>query len=137
MAPIPLGLQTLYADLVQQVHASPSKAGSVYVQKDSGKEYLYVRRAVGSVRLDRFLGPASNRAAQDLSEQIRIDQRLAKQRRKIVSLLKRSGIPAPSTALARVLDALADAGLFATAVLVGTGAYQCYSPMVGWSLPTA
>ena len=47
MQHIPLTLQTLYADLVQQVHAAPAEAGSVYTQTVKGIEYLYVRTTVG------------------------------------------------------------------------------------------
>ena len=43
MKPIPLTLQTLYADLVQQAHAAPVEAGSVYTQTIKGIDYLYVR----------------------------------------------------------------------------------------------
>ncbi len=46
MAPLPLMLQTLYADLVQEVHAAPAEAGSVYKQTIKGIDYLYLRKSV-------------------------------------------------------------------------------------------
>ncbi len=54
-----------------------------------------------------------------------------------MSLLRGQNIPGPTPALGRVLEALADAGLFRETVLVGTAAYQCYSPVVGAALPSA
>ena len=130
-------LLTLYADFVQQVHSAAAKPGSIYEQTSKGVRYLYARRTVGRVRIDSFVGPAHDPKAQTAAQQIRTEQALAKQRRKIISLLKRSGVPAPNTALGLVLDAMADAGLFASAVLIGTGAYQCYAPLIGEILPSA
>jgi hypothetical protein len=47
-------------------------------------------------------------------------------------------MPGPTGELGKVLDALAFAGLFRNGgVLIGTGAYQCYSPLVGHALPNA
>lgn len=130
-------LQTLYADLVQQVVDRGEKPASIYTQKKGGVAFLYARRTVGTVRLDRYLGLAEDPAIQHLAETIRSAQNQARQGRKTVSLLKRAGIPAPNTSLGRVLDAMSDSGLFATGVLVGTAAYQCYSPIVGAALPAA
>ena len=47
MKPLPLAIQTLYADLVQQAHSAPAEAGSVYTQTIKGIDYLYVRTTVG------------------------------------------------------------------------------------------
>ena len=62
----------------------------------------------------------------------------AKARRQTIGLLHRSGLPGPTTELGHVLEALASADLFRKGlVLVGTAAYQCYSPLVGAILPSA
>jgi hypothetical protein len=130
-------LLTLYADLVQQVRDRQARPGSIYRQKKGGTEFLYVRRTTGSVRIDEYLGPASDSGIAARADEIRREQALARDRRKMVSALKRAGVPAPGLALGRVLDSLSDASLFRSSVLVGTAAYQCYSPLVGVALPSA
>ena len=137
MQRIPLSIQTVYADLVQQAHAASRHEGSVYAQTIKGHEYLYVRRSVGAVRRDVFLGRADDPDVKAKASAAKSEMVNVVQRRTIVSSLRSFGLPAPSTELGRVLDALADAGLFETAVLVGTAAYQCYSPIVGVALPSA
>src|SRR5688572_25112182 len=137
MEKIPLTLQTLYADLVQQAHAAPAERGTVYKQTVKGIDYLYVRASVGATRRDRFLGRADDPEVQARAAIAKEEARRAAERRKTVRILRAQGVPAPTVALGRVLDALADAGLFREAVLVGTAAYQCYSPVVGVALPAA
>jgi hypothetical protein len=137
MKQIPLAIQTVYADLVQQAHAAPKHEGSVYTQTVKGNDYLYVRRTVGAVRRDVFLGRADDPEVQSKATAAKSEMTRIAERRNIVSSLRSFGLPAPTTELGRVLDALADAGLFKTAVLVGTAAYQCYSPIVGAVLPSA
>jgi hypothetical protein len=137
MQRIPLSIQTVYADLVQQAHAASRHEGSVYAQTIKGHEYLYVRRSVGAVRRDVFLGRADDPDVKAKASAAKSEMVNVVQRRTIVSSLRSFGLPAPTTELGRVLDALADAGLFETAVLVGTAAYQCYSPIVGVALPSA
>ncbi len=137
MKQIPLTLQTLYADLVQQAHAAPAEAGSVYTQTAKGIDYLYVRTTVGTSRRDRFLGRSDDPEVQKRAAAARSEAKRVAERRNTVRILRGQDVPAPTTELGRVLDALADAGLFKTAVLVGTAAYQCYSPLVGAVLPSA
>lgn len=137
MTPLPLTVQTLYADLVQDVHSGRGEAGSVYKQTVRGTDYLYLRRTVGEARIDRFLGRADDPDVQARATMARAEAARAAARRKTVSLLRGQNVPAPTVALGRVLDALADAGLFREAVLVGTAAYQCYSPVMGVALPSA
>jgi hypothetical protein len=134
---VPLTLQTLYADLVQQAHAGLPDLGSVYTQNQKGIEYLYANRTVGTTRRHRFIGRADDPQAQAKAEAIREGLKRAAERRNTVRILRSQGLPAPSADLGRVLDALADAGLFKDAVLVGTAAYQCYSALVGVFLPAA
>jgi hypothetical protein len=137
MKPVPLAAQTLYADLVQQAHNAPDVVGTAYTQTIKGHDYLYVRRSVGSVRRDRFLGRADDPEAQAAARKAKAEASRLRERRSIVQSLRSLGLPAPTNDLGRVLDALADAGLFREAVLVGTAAFQCYSPIVGMMLPSA
>lgn len=135
MTPFNPTFQTLYADLVQQVHSALEMPGTVYTQTKQGREYLFSRRSVGKVRRDLALGPAESATAQQRASQTRSEQSNAKERRKIITTLRNAGIPTPTRALGNVLDALNDAGLFGDAVLVGTAAYICYSPIIGVALP--
>lgn len=130
-------LQTLYQNLVQRVHARSERPGSVYTNTIKNKDYLYVKYQVGRTRLSKAIGPSEDDQAKVKAERIREQQQLAKEDAGTVSVLKRRRIPAPTTDLGRVLDALSYAGIFNQACLVGTAAYQCYSPMIGYALPVA
>lgn len=129
-------LQTLYADLVQQVHAVTDKPGTVYIQKQKGRDYLYAKRRVGKAYRDIAIGRADSPAAKRRAEDISAEQKNAKERRNIVRSLRNGGVPAPARALGTVLDVMSDAGLFDQAVLVGTAAYICSSPIIGVALPS-
>lgn len=130
-------LQTLYQNLVQRVHARSERPGSVYTNTIKNKDYLYVKHQVGKTRLSKAVGPSDAVKAQEKAERIREHQALAKQDAGTVSVLKRRQIPAPTTELGQILDALSYAGIFKHACLVGTAAYQCYSPIIGHVLPVA
>jgi hypothetical protein len=136
MEKISLPLLTLYSDLTQRVHSRPARPGSTFTMKVKGREYVYVKRLVGKVRRDDYVGPAHDPDTAAAANIIQQTQREAQQDRKTIRLLIRSGIPAPVPQLGRVLDVLSDAGLFQEAILVGTAAYQCYSPVVGHALPS-
>lgn len=137
MTPIPLPIRTLYDDLVQQVHAPVERTGSLYARRLKGTEYVYLKAAVGTTRRDLFIGRADDAGVSDRMAAIREENGRASERRKIVATLRKAGVPVPTRSLGAVLDAVADAGLFRQAVLVGTAAYQCYPPLVGFALPSA
>ena len=138
MKKLSLPLLTLYADLAQQVQSSSAVPGSVRTQEVKGTKYLKANTTVGARRRTIYLGPADDPDAQERAQAIKEEMERAKARRKTVMLLRDGGIPVPSTELGRVLDVLAAANLFAQGlVLVGTAAYQCYSPLVGAALPAA
>jgi hypothetical protein len=130
-------LQTLYAELVQQVSSITVRAGTVYTQSDKGAKYFYAKYSVGRARRSIFIGPENDPAAQALANQTRAAQKNARMRRRLVRTLRDNGVPVPTRALGRVLDAMSDAGLFEAAVLVGTAAYVCYSPILGVILPSS
>jgi len=129
-------LQTIFADLVQQVYSATEKPGSVYTQTDKGKKYLYSKYGTGSTRRNIFIGPVEDPQAQARAEQIRVAQKNARERRKLVRALRDNGVPVPIRALGNILDAMSDAGLFNAGVLVGTAAYVCFSPVIGAILPS-
>ncbi len=130
-------LQTLYADLVQQTYSAEHRPGTIYEQTSKGAKYIYVKRQVGSARVDQFLGPANDPDTRQTAQHIRTAQTQARARRGIVRSLRDNGVPVPPRAMGRVLDAISDAGLFEHFVLVGTAAYVCFSPVLGAILPAA
>jgi hypothetical protein len=132
MEQLSLSLQTLYADLLQSAAFSSTTAASIYVQSVGARKYYYAREKHGEKRLERYLGPAEDPDVLARVEDLRATNAEAKRRRSMVSLLKRAGLPAPSLAMGRVLEAVANAGLFSSGLLlVGTAAYQVYSPVLG------
>jgi hypothetical protein len=133
---IPLAIQTLFAELQQQVETAPP-AGSPYRRVLDGSEYIYAKRPVGGGRIDQFLGKAGDPQAEARAQQLHTGARLAAERRRLVSLLRREGLAAPDRTTGAVLDVLAGAGLFeAGAVLVGTAAFLVSGPLVSSRLPS-
>ncbi len=138
LKPIPLNFVTLYADLAQNVRASTHEHGSVVARKRRGREYLYVVNKDGLERTETYLGPADDSAVAEQAAALRQGAEQAKALRSTVSLLKQARIPAPSLYLGRVLEVVANAGLFSQGVtLVGTAAFQTYACILGYHLPGA
>jgi hypothetical protein len=138
MKPLSLNIQTLYADLAQSITFSTTLPGSVFTQTIRGKPYLYAAEKHGAVRITRYLGLAEDPETTERAENIRRAAQDAKGRRTTVSMLKRAGLPAPTIAMGRLIEAIAKAGLFNNGiVLVGTAAYQIYPAIVGAVLSTA
>lgn len=128
-------LQTLYADLAQQVETAPV-AGTVYQRTRDGIVYHYAKVPVGADRIDSFLGRAGDAAADAQARSMTQGMELAKARRRTVSMLKSAGLAGPDRMLGAALDAIAHAGLFKNgAVLVGTSAYMISEPYAGRRLP--
>src|SRR5579859_756437 len=130
-----LSIRTMFADLVQQVDTAPL-AGSVYTRQRDGIEYIYAKLPAGRARVDRFIGKSGDPAAEAQAASLRRGGELARSRREIISILKGHRLASPDRALGAALDAIAFAGLFKQgAVLVGTGAYMMFEPLVGSRLP--
>jgi hypothetical protein len=130
-------VQTLYQEIVQQLHNASSRTGSVYIRAIKGIDYAYLKEPVGITRRDIFLGRHDDPAVAEEIEAISAANEAARQRRVIVRSLLSAKVPSPTSALGHVLDALSKSGLLKETVLVGTAAYQCYSPLVGSTLPSA
>ena len=135
---VPLSFVTLYADLAQNVRSSSLEHGSVVTRKRRGRDYLYVVSKDGAERSERYLGPADDPIAAGAAEQLRHAAVQAKALRTTVSALKQARFPSPALPLGRVLETIANAGLFERGVvLVGTAAYQTYACIVGHYLPSS
>ena len=133
---IPNAVQTLFAELIQQVETAP-EAGSVYRRTLQSGEYIYAKLPVGAVRIDRFIGKSGDPDAEEHARSLQIGAELAAQRRRLVAMLRREGLAGPDRTMGAILDALAHASLFkADAVLVGTAAYLMSEPLVGSRLPS-
>lgn len=123
---------TLYADLAQRLVLREGRPGSLSTKTDKGKKYLYAVHKDGQARIQRYLGPANDPAAKEVAARIRRAEIEAKELRSIVSTLKAAKIPAPTILQGRILEVIANAGLFNRGLtLVGTVAYQTYACVVG------
>jgi hypothetical protein len=139
MRVIPLTVQTLYADLLQQVQWGATVApGTIYVQTKKGVTFLYAKQRLGASYIDRYIGRADDPDAQEKAAAIRRAQEDARRQRGTVQMLRSAGLPAPSIAMGRVLEAVAQAGLFGPRglVLIGTASFSAYAPVLG-VVPTA
>lgn len=138
MRPIPLNFLTLYADLVQNVKASTLDHGKIKTRTRRGSKYLYSVHKNGASKVEKYLGPADDPEVLAQADRIKDAAEQARHLRSTVSALKQARFPAPSLQLGKVLEVLANAGLFEKGlVLVGTAAYQTYPGIVGSYLPTA
>jgi hypothetical protein len=138
MRAVPLNVMTLYADLAQRLGLQDVRPASISTKTVDGKKYLYAVEKDGAARIQRFLGPVTSVSAQESAEQIKRAAAQAKELRSTVTLLKNARIPGPSLLLGRILEVIANAGLFNRGVtLVGTAAYQTYSCVIGSYLPAA
>ncbi|MGE0629103.1 MAG: GSU2403 family nucleotidyltransferase fold protein [Hyphomicrobiaceae bacterium] len=136
--PIPLNLMTVYADLRQSLEMGDIQAASIAVKTVKKKKYVYATTKDGSARIERYLGPADDPRVRAEVESLRNAAERAKSLRSTVTLLKAARLPSPSLILGRILEVVANAGLFERGMtLVGTAAYQTYAPILGYYLPTA
>lgn len=138
MKPIPLSMMTLYADLTQRLALRDTRPGSISTKTDKGKKYLYAVQKDGHARVQRYLGPADDAEAKEAADLVRRAEAEAKDLRSTVSALKQAKIPAPTIVQGRILEVVANAGLFERGLtLVGTVAYQTYACVVGAYLGAA
>ena len=128
----------MYADLLQSLALTDVAHGSISIKTIRGKGYTYATTKDGVTRHQQFLGPANDAKTKLQEQQIRQAAEQAKARRLTVTALKTAHIPAPTLPLGRVLEVIANAGLFSKGVvLVGTAAYQTYPCLVGAYLPSS
>lgn len=127
--------QTLFAELVQQVETAVP-GGTVYTRERDGTQYYYAKIPVGVDRIDTFIGKVGDAEAETKVAALKRGMEQAGERRRLVSLLRRTGLAAPYRTIGATLDAISHAGLFKNgAVLVGTLAYMMSGPLVGRKLP--
>lgn len=138
MRPIPLNMQTVYADLLQSKALGDGETGSISVRKIKGRSYLYVTSTGGGKRRQRSIGRADDPEAIAEAEEIQQATERERANKTAVAALKKARMPSPSVPLGKVLKAVADAGLFESGVaLIGTAAYQTYPGLTGAYLPSS
>lgn len=134
-------LQTTYAELLDRCARAafgetfPSEG--VFTPKTvRGRRYWYFQLPTKAGRGQKYAGPETPGLLKQIEhhQERTADER---ERRSLVSTLVRSfGMPQPVTEIGDIVAALAKAGVFRLrGILVGTVAYQTYSPMLGQKLP--
>jgi hypothetical protein len=138
MVPVPLTVQTLYAELLESPRGILNFAGSLYEKKISDSRYLYRKETVGGRRQDQYLGKVGVPATETLRRDTEFANLTAGQRRELVKMLK-TQLPTHLTGLARMMIVLQHFGILENpkTVLVGTNAYICYPALVGYRLDHA
>ena len=141
---IPLVLQTSYADLLDKLldeaisPASAVESGSYVPKTIKGRRYWYRQHNDQDGRHQHYVGPETPDLLTRI-ERHKSMQDTTRSRREIVRSLTGSGaVPIPAGRVGRVVQVLAEAGVFRLrAVLIGTVAFGCYGPMLGVRLRAA
>lgn len=141
MPPPTLLVHTTYAELLERGATSAFSdafpENGVFISKTvKNRRYWYFQLPTERDRTQRYVGPETPELLERIERhrEARSDE---SERRALVSVLVRFGMPRPAPNIARVIDALARAGIFRVrSVLVGTTAYQTYSAMLGEKLPS-
>ena len=100
-----------------------------------GRRYWYFYEEAGGKKRTRYVGPDTDeiRARIERHGRIKADYR---ERKRIVSALRRIGLPAADDTTGAIAEALSRAGAFRLgACLVGTTAFQTYSGLLGVVFP--
>jgi hypothetical protein len=133
----------MYAELVERAATArfaadfPAEGGFVAQTQKDRRYWYFQERDVEGKRRQRYLGPETPELLSRVEAHRAFKDDL-RERRQLVSVLRRAGMPAPHTIAGDVLAALADAGVFRLrAVVVGTVAYQAYSGLLGMRLTGA
>jgi hypothetical protein len=134
--PIPLPVQTLYADIAQKLADPPATLpGSISVKTVKGRKYLYVARLEAGKQKQTSLGPADDPAVVEKAGMIKREAAFARERRGTIAMLGKAGLQGPNAVVGKVLEAASRAGLFDNGlVLVGTVAFQIYPALLGYRL---
>lgn len=142
---VSLTTQTLYAELVDRCVSAAFEAefplnGSFVRVTVKDRDYWYFQqgaRDASGKQPRKYVGPDTDEIRQRMADHGRAKNDY-RERRHLISVLRRSGFQGPPEETGRILQALSDAGVFRMrACLVGTAAYQVYGPMLGVHLSRA
>jgi hypothetical protein len=135
-------VQTLYAELLElTIHSEAEAAilgapqGSFVAKAIKGATYWYLQRMEGDRKRQIYLGRESATLLAWMDEVRQARSRSApdeEQRRKLCSMLIAGGAATESAAVSKVLQLLADSGVFRLGgILVGTQAFVLYGNLLG------
>jgi hypothetical protein len=138
MQRLPVSTQTLYADIVDRAWTGSYQelvqaGGSPYRQTSKGQEFWYLKMPMvnGVRRPDLYLGP-DNHEMRDRLENHKALKDIRRERMDAIRALRAARLPGPDPLSGKILSALSEAGAFRMrAVVVGSAAFQTYSPMLG------
>ncbi len=142
MPSIALPLQTVYAELLDRCRSAQMRddfpeAGNFVKQTRNDRTYWYFQITEGGRQRQKYVGPDSEEL-RDRIERHREERSSERERRQMVSALKRVGFPGPDSLTGQIVEVIARAGVFRLrAVIVGTIAYQTYSGILGVRLSEA
>ncbi len=139
---LPVALQTVYAELADRAWAGSFQeimdaGGTPHKHVVKGRDYWYWHPATrnGQRPPARYLGPDTPEIRRRIEAQVEHAE-ARKDRIGMVRALRAGRMPAPDSLSGNVLAALAAAGTFRlSAVVVGSLAFQCYLPMLGFRAP--
>jgi hypothetical protein len=139
---LPESTQTLYAELLDQLIAAEAERVPLVPQRGSfvskvvrGRRYWYWQRLEGDRKRQHYLGPESEqllawmRAVDEHRERTAPD---GARRAQLVEMLVAGGAARENAAVTKVLEVLADSGVFRLGgVVVGTQAFTSYGNLLG------
>lgn len=135
---LPVSLQTLYADMVDRSWSGSyaeliEAGGAPYRQTIGGREFWYLKMPMvnGVRKKDLYLGPDSAEVQARLHQHHDL-KALRGERLALIRSLRAARLPGPDPLSGKIMSTLAEAGAFRLrAVVVGSAAFQTYSPMLG------
>ena len=141
---LPVAMQTVYAELADRAWTGSFReimdaGGTPHKRTVKGRDYWYWHPATrnGHRPPARYLGPDTPEIRHRIEAQVEHAE-ARKDRIGMVRALRAGRMPAPDGLSGNVLAALAAAGAFRLrAVVVGSLAFQCYLPMLGFRAPGA
>lgn len=138
---LPDNYSALYADLLQKADDSAFVAlsGGTFTAKTiHGSRYWYYQTRTLAGQVQKYLGKEGDAllAKIEMAKSARTEAKLIlAERRRLVAMLLVSGATPEKGRPAKILEKMADAGLFsAGGVLVGSFAFACYGNMLGAAL---
>ena len=139
---LPVAMQTVYAELAERAWTGSFRdimdaGGTPHKHSVKGRDYWYWHPATrnGHRPSAKYLGPDTPEIRRRIEARLELAE-ARKDRIGMVRALRAGGMPAPDGLSGNVLAALADAGAFRlSAVVIGSLAFQCYPPMLGFRAP--
>lgn len=139
---LPVAMQTVYAELAERAWTGSFRdimdaGGTPHRHSAKGRDYWYWHPATrnGHRPSAKYLGPDTPEIRRRIEARLELAE-ARKDRTGMVRALRAGGMPAPDGLSGKVIAALADAGAFRfRAVVVGSLAFQCYLPMLGFRAP--